>query len=67
MASASAPSAASRRPSANVAMFRPWVPSSVPTWPITPGTSRLLMTSRVPSSGASQAMPLICSRRGVVP
>src|SRR6266403_1713881 len=40
-ATASAPTAAWRRPRANVAMFTPSLPSVEPTSPITPGSSRL--------------------------
>ena len=52
--------------SANVAILIRWRPSTVPTSPITPGWSVLHITSIVPSSGASTAMPSISTSLGGV-
>src|SRR6266436_3518131 len=61
---ASAPRCASRRPRANVAILTPSLPRVVPIWPMTPGSSRFLRYSMVPSSCASSGIPSICSTRG---
>ena len=45
-------------------MFTPRFPSAVPIFPITPGTSRFRVSSKVPSSGASSSIPSSSSIRG---